>query len=75
MNQYFIDVFFIDVELPCMNGFQLAQKIRQNCNYTLTNIVFVTGKQVDQLAIHKRYPFYRDRESRHKAGNKDRLLP
>lgn len=58
MNQYLIDVFFVDVELPCMNGFQLAQKIRQNCNYTLTNIVFVTGKQVDQLAIHKRYHHY-----------------
>ncbi|MBN7774377.1 LytR/AlgR family response regulator transcription factor [Clostridium aminobutyricum] len=58
MNQYMIDVFFIDVELPCMNGFQLAQKIRENFNYTLTSIVFVTGKQVNQLAIHKRYHHY-----------------
>jgi DNA-binding LytR/AlgR family response regulator len=58
MNESVIDLFFIDVELPCMNGFQLAQKIRQNSNYTLTNIVFVTGKQADQLAIHKRYHHY-----------------
>jgi len=58
MNQKRVDIFFIDVELPGINGFQLAEKIRQNMNYRLTNIVFITGYKANQLSIHKKYHHY-----------------
>jgi DNA-binding LytR/AlgR family response regulator len=58
MNQRFIDSFFVDVDLPGINGFQIAQEIRQNANYKLTPIVFITGYRANQLSIHKKYHHY-----------------
>lgn len=58
MTQKKIDIFFVDVELPGMNGFQLAGQIRRNMNYILTNIVFITGYKANQLRIHKKYHHY-----------------
>ncbi|WP_027399243.1 LytR/AlgR family response regulator transcription factor [Anaerovorax odorimutans] len=58
MNQHKIDIFFIDVELPGINGFQLAEKIRKNPQYILSYIVFVTGCSVNQIDIHRKYHHY-----------------
>lgn len=58
MTQDQIDIFFIDVELPGMNGFQFAEQIRKNRDYILTYIVFITGYKANQLSIHKKYHHY-----------------
>lgn len=53
-----IDLFFLDVELPGMSGFQLAQKIRATPQYLLTPIIFTTGCTADHFAVQKRYHHY-----------------
>lgn len=58
MTTQIIDVFLIDVELPGINGFRLAELIRSNPNYKLTSIVFISGHKVNQLKIHKKYHHY-----------------
>ncbi|MDR1134914.1 MAG: LytTR family DNA-binding domain-containing protein [Clostridiales Family XIII bacterium] len=58
IEQKKIDVFFIDVELPGINGFQLAGQIRQSKGYLLTNIVFTTAYKPGSKNIQKRYHHY-----------------
>lgn len=53
-----IDIFFIDVELPGMSGFQLAEEIRKDLSYLTTTIVFLTGYHADHLEIHRKYHHY-----------------
>lgn len=53
-----IDLFFIDVELPGMDGFQFAETIRRNPDYIMTFIIFLTGYQANQLEIHRKYHHY-----------------
>ncbi|MCQ4637800.1 LytTR family DNA-binding domain-containing protein [Anaerovorax odorimutans] len=52
------DIFFIDRELPQIDGFSLAQKIRDIQEYILTPIVFVTGYNMDQLDAFQEYHCY-----------------
>lgn len=53
-----IHLFFIDRGLPDMNGFTLAEKIREMEPYLLTPIVFVTGYEMDQLEAFQEYHCY-----------------
>lgn len=52
------DVFFLDRELPGMNGFELAQQIRAEDRYGVTPIVFVTGYDMDKLYAYEQYSCY-----------------
>lgn len=38
-----VDLFFLDVDLPGMDGFQLARNLRGISTYELTPIIFITG--------------------------------
>lgn len=58
LSEYKVDLFFIDVDLPGMNGFQLAEEIRKKTDYIITTIVFLTGYQTNQLSIHQKYHHY-----------------
>lgn len=53
-----MDLVLLDVELPDMNGFSLANRIRRMEEYTLLPIVFITGTDANPLAAHKRYHCY-----------------
>jgi DNA-binding LytR/AlgR family response regulator len=53
-----IDIFFLDVDLPGMDGFALAKKIRAIPRYALAFIVFITGYSKNQLAVFKELHCY-----------------
>lgn len=53
-----IDIIFIDVNLPDMTGFELAEKIRAVNKYSLGHIVFVTAVADKQLQAYKTYHCY-----------------
>lgn len=53
-----IDIFFLDIELPGMSGFELAGKIRAVPAYSLTYIVFITGYSQNQLDAFKEFHCY-----------------
>jgi len=38
-----IDLFILDIDMPEMNGYELAKKIRSNAAYAKTPIIFLTG--------------------------------
>jgi len=57
-NDVNIDVFFLDVHLPGIDGFGLAKKIREIGKYTLTFIVFITGYSKNQLDVFKELHCY-----------------
>ena len=44
VNQEKFDGIFLDLEMPKLHGFELAQKIRQSSWNKLTPIVIVTGR-------------------------------
>jgi CheY-like chemotaxis protein len=43
MNQHHIDLFFIDIEMPGMDGFELTRRIRADARYAKTPLMFFTG--------------------------------
>lgn len=53
-----IDIFFIDRELPGIDGFTVASQIREIERYVLTPIVFVTGYAMGQLDAFQEYHCY-----------------
>lgn len=53
-----IHIVFIDRQLPGMDGFTLAEKIRECRRYILTPIVFVTGYSMGQLNAFQEYHCY-----------------
>lgn len=53
-----IDIFFFDVKLPGIDGFQLAKRIREIPKYALTYIVFITGYSENQLEVFKELHCY-----------------
>lgn len=53
-----IDIFFIDRELPGMDGFTAAAKIREMNQFLLTPMVFVTGYAMGQLDAFQEYHCY-----------------
>jgi two-component system LytT family response regulator len=50
-----IDGALVDIELPGMNGFELARKIRNSNRYHLLPLVFVTGTAEDIPDIYKEF--------------------
>lgn len=53
-----IDIFFLDIELPGISGFELAGKIRAVPAYSLAYIVFITGYSQNQLDAFKEFHCY-----------------
>lgn len=53
-----IDLFFLDVELPGMDGFTLAEKIRNMTAYELTPILFITGYSKNPLDAFRQFHCY-----------------
>lgn len=53
-----IDLLLIDVVLPDVSGFKLATIIRSKPQYRFIKIVFITGKQADQLRVFKYFHCY-----------------
>lgn len=51
-------IFFLDVQLPGINGFELARRIRDIPKYTLAFIVFITGYSKNQLDVFKELHCY-----------------
>ena len=44
MERYKIDLFYLDIEMPEMDGFELATRIRASAKYAKTPIIFLTTK-------------------------------
>jgi len=55
IEQAQIDGAFIDIELPGMNGFALARKIRRIEKYHFLPIIFATGTDCDTPETYKKY--------------------
>jgi len=55
LEQNRIDGIFIDLQLPGMNGFTLANKIRRIEKYHFLPIVFATGLDYDTLETYKKH--------------------
>lgn len=53
-----IDLILLDVELPDLNGFSLANKIRNLETTSLLPIVFITGTDANPLLAHRKYHCY-----------------
>ncbi|WP_269477006.1 LytR/AlgR family response regulator transcription factor [Hominibacterium faecale] len=53
-----IDLVLLDVELPDMNGFSLANRIRNMEEGSLLPIVFITGTDANPLMAHRKYHCY-----------------
>ncbi len=53
-----IDIFILDIELPGMNGLELAGRIRNLSNYALTLILFITGYTKNQLEAFRQFHCY-----------------
>lgn len=58
VNQKDIHLFFIDIHLKDSSGLELAKKIRQHENHSLTGIVFVTGEFVHIIEAFKNVHCY-----------------
>jgi PleD family two-component response regulator len=43
INQQRIDLFFLDIDMPEMDGFELARRIRSDRKHVQTPIIFLTG--------------------------------
>lgn len=50
--------FFLDVEVPGMNGIELAKKIRKEQRYEFTPIVFITGMPSKELEAFRQAHAY-----------------
>lgn len=53
-----VDIFFLDVDLPGMDGFQLAREIRNIPDYYFSYIIFITGYSENQLDAFKELHCY-----------------
>ena len=53
INEKDIHLFFIDINLKDSSGLELAKKIRQYENHSLTGIVFVTGELIHIIEAFK----------------------
>lgn len=58
MKIHKIDLFLLDVELPGMDGFSLAARIRNTAQYELTLILFITGYSKNPLEAFRQYHCY-----------------
>lgn len=56
--EYDIDLVLLDVELPDLNGFSLANRIRNLEDASLLPIVFITGTDANPLMAHRKYHCY-----------------
>ena len=43
MDRYKIDLFYLDIDMPEMDGFELASRIRATAKYAKTPIIFLTS--------------------------------
>jgi PleD family two-component response regulator len=43
LNTQNIDLFYLDIDMPEMNGFELARQIRADSKYKDTPLIFLTG--------------------------------
>ncbi|MDD4364062.1 MAG: response regulator, partial [Atribacterota bacterium] len=48
-----VDLFCLDIQLEDYNGIELAKKIRNLSNYTLTPIIFITAIPTRELIAYK----------------------
>ena len=53
INEKEVHLFFIDIHLKDSSGLELAKKIRQHKNHSLTGIVFVTGEVIHIIEAFK----------------------
>lgn len=53
VKEHDIDVVFLDIEMPGMNGLELAKRIKDICG--TINIIFVTGYAEYALSAHQLY--------------------
>ena len=53
INEKDVHLFFIDIHLKDSSGLDLAKKIRQHKNHSLTGIVFVTGELIHIIEAFK----------------------
>lgn len=58
LDNNLIDAMFIDRQLPGMNGYELADKVRTMQVYHLLPIIFVTGLQDDATIVRNRFKNY-----------------
>ena len=58
INEKDIHLFFIDIHLKDSSGLELAKKIRQHENHSLTGIVFITGELVHIIEAFKNIHCY-----------------
>lgn len=58
LERYKVDIFFLDVELPGINGFTLAQKIRSMPAYSMAPILFLTGYSKNPLDALREFHCY-----------------
>jgi two-component system, sensor histidine kinase len=55
VGQYDFAVILLDVQMPQMDGFETAQKIRANPNFSKIPIIFVTAINKDDRYIYRGY--------------------
>ncbi|WP_374077403.1 response regulator [Bdellovibrio bacteriovorus] len=55
LGHYDFGLILLDVQMPEMDGFETAQRIRQNEKYRLTPIIFVTAINKDDRYIYRGY--------------------
>lgn len=53
-----VDIFFVDRDLPKMDGFTFVEQIRRMPQYVMAPIVFVTGFEMGQLSAFQGYHCY-----------------
>lgn len=53
VKEHEVDVVFLDIEMPGMNGLELAKRIKDICG--TINIIFVTGYAEYALSAHRLY--------------------